>query len=301
MDNLDSLFKKKQYELVISLTRESTDPKELFLRLSSLVCLAKSDEALNLIDKYQNIIEEKYPFQLMKLHFELLLSKRLFDEAKIALNHYENLPYISQEVEEFMRDMKERIIDEEHPSNSSSIYSIDEVIEIIEKSRDNSEISKVIFNLKNYNINLLIDSLKKFMKRDDVHPNFRTYILILLIDNKINEEFEFLSINGIIKINPVKLEPPFMSNSFNEVCEKITNKGDKNVSLIETALHLYNCFIIDTYPIDVLKANSEELSDCFIYIAKTYLNIEISLINEKISLLAKKIKQIIESTPEIRI
>ena len=48
--------------------------------------------------------------------------------------------------------------------------------------------------------------------------------------------------------------------------------NNKNVSLIETALHLYNCFIIDTYPIDVLKANSEELSDCFMVLIHQLMN-----------------------------
>ena len=62
----------------------------------------------------------------MKLHFELLLSKKLFDEAKIALDHYENLPYVSQEVEEFMREMSQRIIDESHPKKKDQIKEYNE-------------------------------------------------------------------------------------------------------------------------------------------------------------------------------
>ena len=300
MDNLDSLFNKKEYDLIIKLTELSNDPKDLFLRISSLVALGKNDEALDNIEKYQHFIEAKYPLQLMKLHFELLLSKKLFDEAKLALNHYENLPYISQEAEEFMKDMKERIVDESHPKNKKT-FELDEIYEILENSTNQSEISQVIFSLKNYNLNIYIDSLKIFLTREDVHPNFRTYALILLVDNKYDENIKFLSLNGVVEVNPAKLFPPFMSKDFNEVCRLITEKTEQNVTLTQTALHLFNCFIIDTYPIDIYKDGVEELAKAFVYIAKSYLNFSEPSIDENTKKLANNIKYIIESTPDIKL
>ena len=300
MDNLDTLFNKKQYDLVVKLTELSSDPKERFLRISSLVSLNKIDQALDEIEKYQNIIEAKYPYQLMKLHFELLLSKQLYDEARLALHHYENLPYISQEVEEFMKDMKTRIEDEARPKAKKTI-PMDEIYDVLEKETNQGIISQVIFSLKDYNINTYIDSLKIFILREDVHPNFRTYALILLVDNKYDEDIEFLSLNGVILVNPSQLEPPFMSKQFNETCRQITLKGEQNVTLIETALHLFNCFIIDTYPINIYDKSASDLSDSFIYIAKRYLNIDVSSYDENIVKSANNIKYIIESTPDIKL
>ena len=300
MDNLDSLFAKKQYDLVVKLTELSSDPKELFLRISSLVSLGKVDNALDEIEKHQSVIENKYPLQLMKIHFELLLSKKLYDEANIALTHYENLPYISQEVEEFMREMKNRIIEESH-SRAKKTIELDEIFDVLEKETDQATISQVIFSLKNYNINIYIDSLKVFLTRSDVHPNFRTYALILLVDNKFDEEIEFLSLNGIIKVNPSKLFPPFMSKEFNDVCRLITLKAEQNITLTETALHLFNCYIIDTYPIDIYQNDANLLADAFIYIGKIYLNIDVSSYDEKVVSLAIKIKYTIEQTPDIKL
>lgn len=300
MDNLDTLFNKKQYDLVIKLTELSNDPKERFLRISSLVSLAKVDQALDEIEKYQSLIEAKYPYQLMKLHFELLLSKQLYDEARLALRHYENLPYVSQVVEEFMQEMKTRIEDEARPK-ARKTYSMDEICDTLEKETNQGIISQVIFSLKDYNINNYIDSLKLFIVREDVHPNFRTYALILLVDNKYDEDIDFLSLNGVIKVNPSKLFPPFMSKEFNEVCRLVSLKGEQNVTLVETALHLFNCFIIDTYPINIYDKSAEELSDAFIYIGKKYLNIDVSSYDENIVKIANNIKYIIESTPDIKL
>jgi hypothetical protein len=299
MDNLDTLFKKKQYDLVIKLTELSSDPKELFLRISSFVSLGKIDEALDTIEKYQSIVEKEYPYQLMKLHFELLLSKSLYDEARIALRHYEDLPYVSQEVEEFMRDMKSRIEEETNPKQVKN-YSMDEICDVLEKETNQGIVSRILFSLKNYNVNIYIDSLKKFLIREDIHPNFRTYGLILLVDNKYDEEISFLSIKGIIKVNPNKLFPPFMSKEFNEVCRLISEKANQNITLTETALHLFNCFIIDTYPINIYDKSAEDLSNAFIYIASQYLNINVSSFDENTMKIINNIKYILESTPDIK-
>lgn len=300
MDNLDSLFNKKEFDLILDLTKDSVDPKELLMRVSCLVIKGEVDKALDEIEKNQSLIESKYQLRLMKLHFELLLSKKLFDEARLALKHYENLPYVSQEVEEFMREMKDRIEDEARPKTHPK-FELDEVLDILEKETDQGKISQVLFSLKNYNVNIYIDSLKIFMKREDVNPNFRTYALILLIDEKVNEEVELLSRKGIVKVNPTKINPPFMSKEFNEVCKLITEKANHDISMTETALHLFNCYIIDTYPEQIYNIDLVKLASAFIKIAESYLGKENSSTDEEINKLSEEIREIIESTPEIRL
>ena len=53
MDNLESLFNKKEYQLVVDLTEKSDDPQERLLRLTSLIILNKTDEALDEIESHQ--------------------------------------------------------------------------------------------------------------------------------------------------------------------------------------------------------------------------------------------------------
>lgn len=301
MDNLETLFNKKQYVLVASLTKDSKNPKERFLRVSSLVILSKADEALDDIEEYNEMLFKAYPKQTMKLHFELLFSKKLFDDARLALTRYESYPYVSQEIEEYLREIKDRIPYEEHPNNKGEYIPVDKMLETLEIGTDNGEISQVVFSLKNYNINIYIDSLKIFLTRSDVHPNFKTYALILLVDQKYDEEIRVKLHDKNMFVNPKKLTPPFMSKSFNEVCKLINEKSDKNMSLIETALHLFNCYIIDTYPDEIYVENLSDLADVFVELAKEYLGQERSSFDENKNKLFKKIKTTIESTPELKL
>ena len=300
MDNLESLFNKKEHDLILDLTKDSKDPKELLMRISALVIQDKIDQALDEIEANQYLIEKEHQLRLMKVHFELLLSKKLFDEARLALKHYENLPYVSQEVEEFMREMKDRIEDEAYPKSHQS-FELDEIFDVLEKETDQAKISQVLFSLKNYNLNIYIDSLKIFLTRNDVHPNFRTYALIVLVDAKFDEEVEFLSRSGLVTVNPAKTTPPFMSEKFNLVCRLITAKANHDVSMIETALHLFNCYVIDTYPENIYEDGEELIASAFIRIAEAYLNKLHSSNDEEIANLASEIQKIIESTPEIRL
>lgn len=297
MNKIEELFEQKNFDLMIKLIGDSHDSKERFLVLSALVQQGKNKEALDEIDKYQTILETSHPFQLMKMHFELLLSEKLYDEARIKLRHYENLPYISQEVEEFLREMKLRIEDEAHQKKGSNLIPLDEVFETLETGSQTSEIAQTIFQLKNYNINLLIDSLRIFLKRKDVHPNFRTYVLIYLVDQKYDSEIEVFLDGKIVVVNPAKITPPFMHEDFNEVCRQITIFGDGDTSVIETALHLFNCYILDTYPEDIYEDGIIEIAQAFVYIALSYLKQKQNFASP----LAEKIQKILESTAPIKL
>ncbi len=92
-----------------------------------------------------------------------------------------------------------------------------------------------------------------------------------------------------------------MSKNFNEVCEKIVKNSNNNITLSETALHLFNCYIIDTYPSFIYEVGTDKLAKSFIFIAELYLGQTPSNNDEEIKNIATKIKKIIESTPEIRL
>ena len=47
MDSLKTLFDKKQYDLVLKITETSKDAQSLFYRISALLALGKSEEALD--------------------------------------------------------------------------------------------------------------------------------------------------------------------------------------------------------------------------------------------------------------
>ena len=297
MDNLKTLFEKGYYELIIKLTDNSDEPIHLLFRLLSLVCLNNDQEALKLIDTKQEIFEKNYPEKLIKTHLELLLKNQRFEDANAALNHYQNLPYISQNVEEMLINYPKQIEALKNNKNNQ-VFSEEEIDDILLNSTDGYKISEAIFSLRKMNISIFIDTIKKFITRKDVHPYYRTFGLLLLVDFKYNENIQFLYNDNLINANPSNLKPPFMDNKYNLLCEKIYFKTNKNISIQEGALHLLNCYILCIYPNELDDKKIDDYCDAFISISSDLFH-ENYPINKQISILKNDIKKTIESVEEI--
>ena len=124
-------------------------------------------------------------------------------------------------------------------------------------------------------------------------------------EKKIEEiqiPFHFISLFILEKVDHFQKRLPIFEEicqqkKFNEECKLIVEKADKNVTLIETALHLFNCYILDMYPETIYSEPVEALSSAFIIIAKRYIKEDISSLDEDYIKLADKIQKILEATP----
>ena len=292
MDNLQTLFDKKQYDLIVKLTDESDNPSERLLRLSSLVMLNRVNEALDEIEKHQAMYDTNYPQKVMKLHFELLLQSKAYDEARLALKHYKDLPYISQEVEEYLNGMDQVISDEEH--QKSKQLSVDVVCGRLEREEAKELLLEALSYVRVYNLSSIIDSLKVLFKRSDVRSDFRAFALFALMEQDYSKEVEFLTNTGIVKVIPSQLKTPFEDERFVAVMNKIDSLSEHNVTLKETANQLFSSYVFDTFPNDIYVDGIDELAKAIISIAKEYIREEVNETDQKVIALKSKIKTVIE-------
>lgn len=295
-----TLYDTKQYDLVVSYAKDNLDPEVKLLALSSLLLEAKELDAINFINENFDILYSKYPLKLMNAHFELLLKNKLFKDAKEKLDMYENKPYVSQQVEEFLKEMHERIAKEEHPDIKNNL-SIDEINEILETSTNSARLSNVLFSLQNYNFNSYVSSLLNVLIKKDIHPSLRTYALIVLVDNKYDKKVTFLSKDKYVELIPNKLLPPFSGHSFNEVVKLLNEKSSQNVTLESTAFQLLNYYVMDIYPLNIDNEDPSLFADALILLANEYMNVCKSGIDQKIIDKKEEIKQVINSTPSLEL
>ena len=296
--NVKAMFDGKQYDLVIKYGLESSDVKDKLYVLSSMMILGKELDAINYINSNLDSLYESYPVKTLNAHFELLLKNRLYKDANKALKIYEDKPYVSQEVEELLRDLKERIINEEHPSEKR-INGLEEVNEILEKGNNNADIAKVLFSLKEYNFNGYVDSLSKLIKNPNVHPSLRTYGLIVMVDNSYSKEVSFLKGDKLLNVIPGKLTPPFLNKEQEEIMNNLHSLSENNISLENTSVQLLNYYTMDIYPEVISKEEVELVSKALVALAKQYLQMEVSEHNEDTLRKMKEIELIINSTPSL--
>ena len=273
MDSLKTLMDNKSYELVIKLTENSRDPISLFYRISALLAVGQSQNALQVIEINRFILQEKLAL-LIKFHIEILCLLRRFDDAYNELEYYKNLPYESQEVEEILQAMPKYIRKEEMAS-ASGPHQLDE--EDIKKRLlcdNDEEVLAALDDIKASPINNYLIYILKLM-RSHSRQVIRSFALLLLVNQKYDKEVDFLHFDKLIKVVPSSLEEPFIIPGYGTI-DKLSyalQSEYHDPSIAQNALQLISSYILYIYP-QKISFTKDEIVVIFGYLAKKLLLID---------------------------
>ena len=266
MDSLKSLMDRKEYDLVLRLTKNSTDCHELFYRISALIATGKYQEALDTISNNKEILKKDL-LLLMHVHVEILCILGRFDEAYQAVKYYEELPYESQQVEELLKKLPEIIRMEEKKQYVSTNLNEEQLIQKLH-SNDQNDILIAIDTVRGRDINVYLPSIANIMVNFPKQA-IRSFALLLLVQKQVNKEFKFNHLDKIITVNPSKLTPPFIGEDFNNFTRQLSQEL-RDPSLSENAIQIISSYIIYIYP-DKLPDNNELLIAALYEISNEYL------------------------------
>ena len=272
MDSLKTLMDKKQYDLVIKLTENSNDSIALFYRLSALLAVGKSEDALNLI-KSKRLIMQKRLALLIKFHIEILCLLKRFDEAYDELKYYEELPYESQEVEEVIRSMPAYIRNEE---KNVYIPPLDEdALRAKLLCQNDGEVLAALNQIKSIPLNPFLISIFK-LTMSHKRQIIRSIALLVLVYQKYDKEVKFLHHDKIITVVPSKLDDPFIVPGYSSIEEFsfALQSAYHDPSISDNALNVISSYLLYRYP-DKLDLSPDESLVIFGYVAKKLLKINI--------------------------
>lgn len=273
MDSLKTLMDNKSYELVIKLTENSRDPISLFYRISALLAVGQSQNALQVIEINRFILQEKLAL-LIKFHIEILCLLRRFDDAYNELEYYKNLPYESQEVEEILQAMPKYIRKEEMASASGPRQLDEEDIKKRLLCDNDEEVLAALDDIKASPINNYLIYILKLM-RSHSRQVIRSFALLLLVNQKYDKEVDFLHFDKLIKVVPSSLEEPFIIPGYGTI-DKLSytlQSEYHDPSIAQNALQLISSYILYIYP-QKISFTKDEIVVIFGYLAKKLLLID---------------------------
>ena len=272
MDSLKTLMDQKNYELVIKLTENSNDAIALFYRLSALLAVGQSEEALNLI-KTKRLILQKRLGLLIKFHIEILCLLKRFDEAYEELRYYEELPYESQEVEELIKQMPAYIRKEEKATYRPPVDEEELRVKLL--CHNDEDVLAALDQIKNLPINKFLINLFQLTK---THPRqiIRSFALLVLVNQKYDKEVPFLHYGEIMKVIPAELDDPFVVPGYSSLEEFsfALQSMYHDPSIANNALNIISSYLLFSYP-DKLDLTPDESLIVFGYLAKKLLKINI--------------------------
>ena len=272
MDSLKTLIDRKEYDLIIKLTKNSQDADDLFYLIAAYTFKGEYENALYVIQDHQTILQSKLA-NLIRMHIELLCALERFEQARTVLDYYANLPYESQQVEEILRDMPKVIEAEEKKKYAAKYFSEEQVIEKLQ-SKDNQEVLFAIELLKTRDVLMFLNEIKLVLLS---HPSrtIRSLALMLLVQKEVDRNIQFNDGKELLVVNPKNLKQPFTGEEFNKYATEL-EKGLSNSSEAQVATNLLLTYAIYVYPHSVGPIDINLLTS-FIYLSKKYMGQEVDL------------------------
>ena len=270
MDSIRTLMENNQYDLVIKLTENATDMDGIFYRIGALLAVGKAEDALICLTKNKKILQKQL-FLLIRMHIDLLCLLLRFDEAFDALEYYRELPYDSQEVEELIKSLPKYIREQEKAVSSRKEISVEEIHHGLKSLNKEQVLNYINLALAN-NVYLFIEDFQNIL-RGFPSQAIRSYALLGLVQQHVNQEFKFSSKKGMISVNPIKLVPPFIDQEFDDLTKRIRNEF-KNPSLSENAIRILSSYIIQIYP-SSMDFDEDYLIGVLYYLASETLQIKL--------------------------
>jgi len=269
MENLQTLLENGEYNKVLEKTLKSQDVVSLFSRAAAYLGLGRDEDALRLIAKEHQEMEKKLP-QLIRLHLELLITMRKFDEAYDTIKHYGELPYFSQEAEELIRDYPKKIRQAEKAVARTGRFDEREIISTL-NGQNEGKILVILEYITRQQPLRYIAPIKKLLV-SPINDFVKTFALLILVSEKYQEEVELTKNGREFTVIPYELDPPFEGPLYEEFVTKLQHHGE-DPYIVNIALEILRNYIMAIYPEDVYGDLSDLLLEALYVVANNYLGV----------------------------
>lgn len=303
------MIDKKQYDLVISLTEGDEDPSHLFYRCSAFLAKGQLKESLDCLLRNREALYKLNPALTLKSDFELRFLNKDFDGAYEDLQYFTNQPYVSQEVEEYLRALPSIIRTNERNAQLAITHTPEEIKKILHESQDDYEVLSLLEYIHQTS-SVEYDAYLLDILTSKRHPSVKTYALLLLVSQGYAQEVTFNKNGQVYRLVPKELKPPYTGEPFNSFTRKLAEMA-RDPSVYQTALKLLNDFILDSYPSEVIHGPEDNvLAVALLKLAQEYLRSSLGIEGylastgaEKadVEALAQKIESTLKAYPPLSI
>ena len=271
-EQVQKCFLEGDYEGVLSILKDQDDSLSLIYKLTAMLALDKNDEALDLINKHQSELEKDFLPNLIDLHISFLRRKLDIVGLMKAKEHYNDLPYHSQVVEEKLRAFDDIIKETLNEINRKDHKHTFEDSKKLILSSDMSDVYDGIKDLENYKMEEILPFiLENLISAKNIYA--RSALLIFLGEHNHNEVVKYLNKDKtIIDVNPVLMMKNHTKKKSDEIINNICKYLDKDVTLENFARSLYTLYEMVIMP-DYIREDDETFFEAIAYLSKTYMNI----------------------------
>lgn len=255
MSQISTLIENGKYLEATALDEASLHGRDLFFLVSAYLSLGKGKEAMEVMVNHRKELFETDPLLTLKTNFEIRFLLKQFDEAEEDKEYFENLPYVSQKVEEALRELPSTIAATRYASTSHQ-HSLEELLEMLSSPSDDLMLLSALNGLKKVGELEDYRGLVEELLVGPYHDDVKTYALMLLSAKGSTHPVTLVKRGKSYELVPERLGTPYGLPEYGYLRKKIDGVGD--LSLREVMGELLDLHALIAYPERFVTPGEEE-------------------------------------------
>lgn len=279
MDNLDSLFAKGQYEIIVTLTEGSVEPEDIYFRVSSLFALNRPKDAFSCIEEHRDALYGYNPKGTLTAEVGGLLALEDYLGAEKAMRYYEEKPYVDIVYEEALVEYRKKIEEGKKKVFEKYASVVDDsaaAVDALNKlNASDAEIySAILAYQKDGSMPSRLDEFAKIVEDENRSAGVRLTCLLTLVAYKYPKAVSYNRRGRIFRLIPKDTKAPFVDDDFLFLTKAISEDAYSPDSA-RIAVNFLSGYIMAMYPEQALDPEKTRLIEiAFIKIAMDSLREE---------------------------
>jgi hypothetical protein len=241
---LQTLYEQQDYETLVKRTASLSDLNMIRYHVIGLLGIGANQMVLRVMLAKFSIIQKALVI-FLKIHYEILKNHRQFQEHALLLEQYERIPYLSQEVEEWVSKL--RILFQKPPHTTY---------------KDTLEMFLDAYQQKNMDMLMdLIPQLKpihlfsaktqiKTLLTEPFPQRIKGMLVLALIDAKYDETIHITKGEKTLGFNPIDTVNPFQDGTF-EHYQKQIDEMVKDPSVRQIGYSVLTTYMLTMIPFEI--------------------------------------------------
>ena len=222
--------------------------------IDSYVQINQIDNAIRTIENNRDILLKDDPKKTMFLNIDLLILNNDFVRALKTLSIFEELPYISIEIEELLPKLQDYIYKSMN-KKSSSITNAD-IIKSLNNYDNQEMLHRSLYEIEKRDYKPFFNDLKNILISENVNDNIKTLILILLSEKKCKEEVKIKKNNFEGNVIPAQIKPIITTKEIERLINNLID--EKDITIIKCMQDMLTSSFLSIYPKSLSKTDEEK-------------------------------------------
>ena len=273
MSTIEELVNQGKYADAVGLPEAELHGRDLFLLVSAYLSLNKGKEAMEVLIRHREELFHTEPQLALKANFETRFLLNQYEEAAEDLEVFANYPYVSQAVEETLRELPKTIAAMRYASRPKGPGDLDELLSHLASPSDDLELLSTLNALKKVGDLEDYRGLVEEVLVGPYHDDVRTYALMLLSAKGSDHPVAFRKRGKDYEVVPSRLGSPYGLPEYRYLREKL--QSEKDTALRDVAGELLDLHALICYPERFLSPGEEDAyAEGLLALAHSYLGIE---------------------------